>query len=451
MAEKPRYTARSVEHIHAPALRIVWEKPLDLAPFEIPKDARVFAREKMAACAADRGLPGAGRARCCGLRRRRGCTGMTGFLISRRRWRIWVSKRRFVRGGCRRSSMRRTGLGSTLNISPRAGEPRGDPARCTSCGRGITGNLDAASDEYLRRLIDECHRQAIGVYAWVELPHVSERFWTDHPEWREKTALLQDAQLDWRKLMNLTNRDSFGTVAAGLRGLLGRFDWDGVNLAELYFESLEGFENPARLTPMNDDVRAAFRAAEGYDPAELFEMRSAHHYAKDSKGLGKFLEFRAELVRRQQAEWIEVIDAYRKTAPQLDLVLTHVDDRFDTTMREKIGTDASRVLPMLSDHDFTFLIEDPATVWNLGPQRYPQIAARYNALTRAQSKLAIDIHIWRSTGAIRKCIRPNNRLGSNCLNWSTRRRRRFRGWRWILRTRFHGLTGRCFLRRHPRS
>jgi hypothetical protein len=87
------------------------------------------------------------------------------------------------------------------------------------------------------------------------------------------------------------------------------------------------------------------------------------------------------------------MDAFRKTAPQLDLVLTHVDDRFDTTMREKIGADASRVLPMLSDHDFTFLVEDPATIWNLGPQRYPQIAARYNALTQAQSKLAIDINV----------------------------------------------------------
>ena len=47
---------------------------------------------------------------------------------------------------------------------------------------------------------------------------------------------------------------------------MGRFDWDGVNLAELYFESLEGTANPSRFTPMNDDVRARFRAAGGFDP-----------------------------------------------------------------------------------------------------------------------------------------------------------------------------------------
>ena len=99
---------------------------------------------------------------------------------------------------------------------------------------------DPQADEYLRKLIEACHRHAIPVYAWLELPHVSEKFWDDHPEWREKTALLQDAQLDWRKLMNLTNRAAFAAVAQGMRDLTGRFDWDGVNLAELYFESLEG-------------------------------------------------------------------------------------------------------------------------------------------------------------------------------------------------------------------
>ena len=61
----------------------------------------------------------------------------------------------------------------------------------------------AEQDAYLRRLIEACHRQGIAVYAWLELPHVSERFWPDHPEWREQTAIGQDAQLDWRKLMNL--------------------------------------------------------------------------------------------------------------------------------------------------------------------------------------------------------------------------------------------------------
>jgi hypothetical protein len=83
----------------------------------------------------------------------------------------------------------------------------------------------------------------------------------------------------------------------------------------------------------------------------------------------------------------------RKPKPHLDLVLTHVDDRFDTTMRDSIGADASRVLPLLDKHRFTFLIEDPATIWNLGPQRYHTIAGRYRALTPRTENLAIDLNI----------------------------------------------------------
>jgi hypothetical protein len=79
-------------------------------------------------------------------------------------------------------------------------------------------------------------------------------------------------------------------------------------------------------------------------------------------------------------EWIAQIEDLRRTKPHLNLILTQIDDRFDTSMREKLGADATRVLPLLAEHDFTFLIEDPAAVWNLGPQRYPQIAARYAPL-----------------------------------------------------------------------
>jgi hypothetical protein len=78
-------------------------------------------------------------------------------------------------------------------------------------------------DEYLRKLIDACRRNGILVYAWLELPHVSEKFWDDQPAWREKTAVLQDAQLDGRKLMNLTNLDCFRAASAGVKELISNF------------------------------------------------------------------------------------------------------------------------------------------------------------------------------------------------------------------------------------
>jgi hypothetical protein len=249
-------------------------------------------------------------------------------------------------------------------------------------------DTDPERDAYLRGLIAACHREGVMVYAWLELPHVSEKFWNDHPEWREKTAVLQDAQLDWRKLMNLTNRDCFHAVSKGISDLMFRFEWDGVNLAELYFESLEGAANPARFTPMNDDVREEFRAAPGgFDPVELWTTR------KDEASLRRLLDFRAGLARKMQEEWLYEGEKYRESNSDLDIVLTHVDDRFAPGMRDALGADTTRVLPLMGHQDFTFLVEDPATVWNLGPQRYPEIARRYQALTSRQDRLAVDINV----------------------------------------------------------
>ena len=242
---------------------------------------------------------------------------------------------------------------------------------------------DPARDAYLNHLLEACHREGILVYAWLELPHVSEKFWDDHPQWREKTAVLQDAALDWRKLMNLANPDCARAVRNGVSDLVRRFDWDGVNLAELYYESLEGTANPSRFTPMNDDVRSQFRAENGFDPADLWTSR------KDERSLRKFLDFRTSLARRMQEDWLGEIEKTRDVHPDLDIVLTHVDDRLDKAMTDAIGADSTSAFSLLKTHAFTFLIEDPATLWNLGPLRYPEIAKRY----AVSNKLAVDINV----------------------------------------------------------
>jgi hypothetical protein len=382
---KQRVVVRSIVDQRAPKLPIVWESPVETPVFEVPKTASVLAAERWdhapVTVALHRGKgavlwiavpPGKeGYERFPYLLQALNDLGMQPPFHSQRLW-------AFFDGAYR----------SRVDLDYFAERWRKAGIGAIHVAGWHYYEQSPESDDYLRRLIEACHRKAILVYLWLELPHVSEKFWDAHPEWREKTAILQDAQLDWRKLMNLNNSDCMAAVSAGVKQLVGRFDWDGVNLAELYFESLEGAANPARFTPMNQDVRAEFQGLHGFDPIELFQS------AKPDQGrLKTFLDYRADLARRQQEKWIGEIESTRTSKPDLDLVLTHVDDRFDTRMHDLIGADAARVLPLLDQHDFTFLIEDPATVWNLGPQRYPQIAARYQPLTSHSNRLAIDINI----------------------------------------------------------
>lgn len=374
----------SLTDIHRPGLAIVWEKGLELPIFEIPAAAQVFARERWGGAPMTAGFrrgtgavlwvavpPGErGYERFPYLLNALTDLGLEPPFRSNRLWAFFDSSYRSrVDLDYFAARWRKSGIAALHVAAWHFFEP--DPER----------------DHYLAKLVEACHREGILVYAWLELPHVSEEFWNNHPEWREKTAVQQDAQLDWRKLMNLTNRDCFRAVSGGVKTLVGRFDWDGVNLAELYFESLEGIGNPSRFTPMNADVRALFQRQSGFDPIELFGSR------KDEPSRKAFLEFRAGLARQMQEEWLAELEQTRRQKPHMDLVLTHVDDRFDTGMRDAIGADAARVLPLLDTHSFTFLIEDPATVWHLGPQRYSAIAERYRALTAQRDKLAIDINI----------------------------------------------------------
>jgi hypothetical protein len=144
---------------------------------------------------------------------------------------------------------------------------------------------------------------------------------------------------------------------------------------------------------MNLDVRAQFELQYGSDPLDLFRSRK-----DDAAGRQRFLDFRADLAARIEEQWIAELEKARDpkspdSKPDLDLVLTHVDDRFDPHMRDALGADAARALPLLDKHSFTFLVEDPATVWNLGPTRYETIAERYRGLTSHAAQLAIDVNI----------------------------------------------------------
>jgi hypothetical protein len=385
----PRVVVRSIVDQHAPKLPIIWDSPLEIPVFSVPKDATIVAVERWdhapVTVALHRGMgavlwiaasPGKeGYERFPYLLQALHDLGMKPPFQSERLW-------AFFDGAYR----------SRVDLDYFAERWRKAGIGALHVAGWHYYEQNAESDDYLRRLIEACHRKAILVYVWLELPHVSEKFWDAHPEWREKTAILQDAQLDWRKLMNLNNPDCFAAVSQGVKQLVGRFDWDGVNLAELYFESLEGAANPARFTPMNQDVRNEFRGLHGFDPIELFQAEKAQGNSDDTR-LRAFLDYRADLARRQQEQWIGQIETIRASKPDLDFVLTHVDDRFDTRMHDLIGADAARVLPLLDQHDFTFLVEDPATIWNLGPQRYPQIASRYQPLTKHTDHLAIDINI----------------------------------------------------------
>ncbi|HEX7358959.1 MAG TPA: hypothetical protein VF283_00570 [Bryobacteraceae bacterium] len=375
---------------HAPRMEIFWEKPLTIPIVQVPSGFRIFAADywKHAPVIAGRRTahgailwlatkPGAnGYERYPYLLNALADLGLKFPARSANLWAFFDSSYR---------------LRADVYYLARRWRAAGIAALQVAAWHNMDPN--PTRDAFLKRLIDACHRNGILVYAWFELPHVSDQFWADHPEWREKTALGQDAQLDWRKLMNLQNPDCRRAAAREVLALLSRFDWDGANLAELYFESLEGVSDPARFTPMDDNVRAEFKRIGGFDPKLLFDPSSPYSAANDPAGLRKFLDYRAGLTTRMQAQWLAILDRERAKKPYLDVVLTHIDDRFEPGIRDALGADVARTLPLLEARGDTLLVEDPATLWSLGPSRYAKLAQEYHKLAPHDKNIGVDINV----------------------------------------------------------
>jgi hypothetical protein len=163
------------------------------------------------------------------------------------------------------------------------GEPRVDPATVVAqlkswSVREVHLGAFYASEgfrEFVPRFLAAAHRQGIAVYAWLEYPMVSTEFWNEHPQWRELTARGTPAIMDWRYHMALEDPACFQAVAELTRRLVGDYDWDGVDFAELYFEGESKlFERPQDFTPMHPTFRKMFRDRYGVDPLNLFDRDS---------------------------------------------------------------------------------------------------------------------------------------------------------------------------------
>ncbi|HVN31011.1 MAG TPA: hypothetical protein VMT45_03410 [Thermoanaerobaculaceae bacterium] len=388
---KPSLLIEGISERRAPSLRISWRSPATFEPYVTPAPARTFA------CTLDGRRPvvsafalGSGMVLLLGVELDEENP------LGRGRFPYFLQAVGAAFGVAPPAMVHR--ITAYADISDHHGQ---DPTQVARAWyqRGIrevhVGAWDAfdANQAYFSRLIAACHRYGVLVYAWLEPPEVSTRFWSAHPEWREKTATGADAQVDWRRLMALNIPKCFEAVARGLSEMILGLDWDGVDLAEIYLESPAGLERPELFTPMNRALREEFERFAGFDPQDLFDESSIRFWRKDQQSLTSFLDFRRGKVAELHQRLMDLLESARRQKPHLDLVLTLVDALYDTRMRDWIGIDTPRITALLAGHTFALQVEDPYTLWALGPERYGKIAADYARLVPPGQRLSVDINV----------------------------------------------------------
>jgi hypothetical protein len=394
-----RRAIQGVTETVAPGLRIRWKSPGTFRPYVAPAPARVFAR-----------TPDGQHPLVSAFARGQGTVLLLGVELDgddplgTGRFPYFLQAVGSAFGVAPPVALHR--ITAYADISDHRGQ---DPMRVARAWylRGIrevnVGAWDAfgGNREYFSRLIAACHRYGILVYAWLEPPEISTGFWDAHPEWREKTATGADARVDWRRLMALTIPECFEAVAHGLSEMLVALDWDGVDLAEIYFESPEGLAAPGLFTPMNRPLREEFERLAGFDPQDLFEESSTRFWKRDPESLARFLDFRGAKAVELHRELMTLLTSVRQQKPYLDLELTLVDALYDTRMRDNIGIDTPKITALLSEYAFALQVEDPYTLWALGPERYGRIAADYARLVRPGQRLSLDINVVPRAGDVR--------------------------------------------------
>lgn len=264
--------------------------------------------------------------------------------------------------------------------------------------------------DYFIRL---CHDNGIAVYAWFELPQVTPLFWDDHPQWREKTAAGDDARVGWRLAMNLFNPEARRAARDWFWRILSSHDWDGLNLAELNFDTDRGMENPGRFVPLNEDVRLEFRRRTGIEPLDFFDPDSPRHWQRDRRGFARFLDFRCELTRDLHefflAEAAKIASSRRR---DLEVIVTALDTLLHPNVREQCGIDSRDLIALMARHRFTLQVEDPAASWLDPPDRYLKYFRAYQPLVRDPARLMFDINVVPRAGSEGRRLPSAQPMGS---------------------------------------
>ncbi len=216
------------------------------------------------------------------------------------------------------------------------------------------------------RLIHLAHTNAMLVYAWLEPPYVHEKFWLEHPEWHEKNAREEDAIMDWRKPVALGNPKIMNAVLEEWRAFLERFDWDGVTINRLGFESEEGPQSPESYTPFHPWVLEQFKKEWGINPIELFNPASTNYWKNNPETLKKFNTFRKDLARNYLDSLLKMLCTFRtQERNSWEIILSHDSKRVDS------GIDTETLFEFKRKYGFKLqLIPSMERQWKLPSEKF---------------------------------------------------------------------------------
>ncbi len=244
-----------------------------------------------------------------------------------------------------------------------------------------------------KRLIRLAHSNGILVYAWLEPPQINQKFWAEHPEWREKNYLGNDARPSWRYPVAMTDKNCVSEMTKEFMKILNSYDWDGVNLAELYFEAGKGFDEPNHFTPMHSSAIKEVKEKYNIELENIFNPNSKYYWQNNQYVKKSVIEYRINKLNEIYELLLTQFSKYAKSKPGFEIIVTAMDSYGSPELKEYIAVDMEKIFQLQKKYNFSLNVQDPQHIWSTDPLRYKEIGNRYNALLGGKTNLLLDLNI----------------------------------------------------------
>lgn len=242
------------------------------------------------------------------------------------------------------------------------------------------------------RLIRLAHANGILVYAWIEPPQVSQKFWLDHPQWREMNYKGVDVRPSWRYPMALTDDSCLKAMMKAYSTLLNSYDWDGVNLGELYFESNNGLKDPNMFTPMHPSAEKEVFQKYGFHIQDLFHRYSGYFWEDNDEYTQDLIKYRLDKILNLHEFFLKNIYQISQKKKGFQIIVTVMDSYGSPELKEGYGVNIEKIIELQKKYGFMLQVEDPQNKWSTSPLRYQSMGDFY-AGKMDRNKLMLDLNI----------------------------------------------------------
>jgi len=244
-----------------------------------------------------------------------------------------------------------------------------------------------------KRLINLAHANGILVIAWIEPPQVSQKFWNQHPEWREKNYKGDDISAGWRKPVALTDEKCLKTVLNEYTKFLEAYDWDGVNIGELYFDSDHSFSKPEFYSPMHPSVRKEVMKKYGFDPVSLFNTSSEFYWKTNHFARECMTRYRIDKIAYLHERVLQCLSEIAAKKKGFQIIITTMDSYGSPELKEILGINIDKIIALQKKYNFLLQVEDPSNKWSTDPTRYEAMGKFYREKTGDANKILLDLNI----------------------------------------------------------